>query len=86
MAETEEEEQDFKLSANNVTTDTFIQSPVTTNTPRKKTDVPNERRISSDSLTKPTKGFNRLTLQPTINDFADYHSDKNDAKSDPKSN
>ena len=31
------------------------------------------------------KGFNILTLQSTINDSTDYHSDKNDAKSDPKS-
>ena len=26
-----------------------------------------------------------MTLQPTINDSADYHSDKNDADGDPKS-
>ena len=65
--------------------DTFIQSPVTTNTPRKKTKVPNERRIYSESLSETIKRFNRLTLKSTINDYADYHSDKNEAKSDLKS-
>ena len=63
MAETEDEERDAKRNANNVTKDTFIQPPVTTNTPREKTDVANERQISSDSLTETLKGFNRLTLQ-----------------------
>ena len=76
MLETEYEERDAKRNANNVTTDTFIQSPVTTNTPRKKTDVPNERQISSDSLTETTKGFNILTLQSTSNYYAYYHSEK----------
>ena len=69
MAETEEEEQDAERNANEVTMDHFIHSPVTTNTPRKKTDVPNEKGISSDSLTKTIKLFNRLTLQSTINEF-----------------
>ena len=31
------------------------------------------------------KGFNRLTLKSTINDSSDYHSDKNDAESNLKS-
>ena len=63
----------------------FIQSPVMTNTPRNKTNLRNEKQISSDSLAETIKVFNRLTLQSTINDSADYHSDKNDAKSNPKS-
>ena len=50
MEETEEEECDAKRNANNVTMDTFIQFPVTTNTPRKKTNVTNERKISLDSM------------------------------------
>ena len=67
-----------------MTTDTFIQPPVTTNTPREKTDVSNERRISLDILAEMLKGFNRLTLQYTINNSADDHSNKNVAKSDKK--
>ena len=62
--------------------DTFIQPPIMTNTPREKTDVSNERRISSDSLTEILKGFNRLTFQSTINNYADDHSKINVAKSD----
>ena len=81
----DEEGRDAKQNANNVTTDTFIQSSVTTNTPREKTDVPHERRIYLDSLTETLKGFNRLTLQSTISVSADDHSDKNDAEIDPKS-
>ena len=80
VSETEEEE----CNANNVTIDTFIQTPVTTNTPREKKDVTNERRISLDSLTETLKGFNRLTLQSTINDSAFDHSNKNVTKSEPK--
>ena len=56
-----------------------------TNTPREKTDVANERRISSASLTETLKLFNRLTLQSTINNYADDHSIKNVAKRHPKS-
>ena len=66
--------------------DTFIQTPVTTNTPREKIDVASERRNSSDSLTETLTIFNRLTLQSTINDSADDHSNKNVAKSNPKNN
>ena len=73
VAETEEEERDAKLNTNNVITDNFIQPPVTTNTPREKTDVANQRRISSDSLTETLKGFNILTLQSIFNDSADDH-------------
>ena len=67
-----------------MTTGTFIHIPVTTNAPREKTDVSNERRISSDSLSETIKRFNILTLQSKINDSADYRSNKNVAKSDPK--
>ena len=34
MTETEDEKQDAKRNANNMTMDTFIQPPVMTNTPR----------------------------------------------------
>ena len=81
MAETEEEER----NTNNVTMDTFIHPPVTTNAPREKADVANEKRISLDCLTETIKGFNRLTLQSTINDYANDHSNKNVPESDPKS-
>ena len=84
MVETEEEECDAERKANNVTMDTFIQSLVTTNKPRKKGNVANERRISSKILEEMLKGFKGLTLASTINDSAYYHSDKNDAKNDPK--
>ena len=67
IVETEEEERDTKRNVNNVTMDTFIQSPVTTNTQRNKTDVPNERQISLDILAEMIKGFKGLTLQSTIN-------------------
>ena len=79
MTETEEEERDEERNANNVTMDTFIQSPATTNTPRNIANVPNERRISLDILAETIKVFKRLTLQSTINDSEYYHSDKNEA-------
>ena len=56
-----------------------------TNTPRKISNVPNERQISSDILEKTIKGFKGFMLQSTINDYAYYHSENNDAGSDPKS-
>ena len=65
-----------------MTMDNFIQSPITTNTPRETIYVTNERRISLDSLKETLKGFNTLTLQSTISNSADDHSEKNDAKSD----
>ena len=55
VAETEDEERDAKRNANNMITDTFIQPQVTTNTTREKTDVANERLISSDSLIETLK-------------------------------
>ena len=55
VEETEYEERDAKRNTNNVTTETFIQPPITTNTPREKTDVANERLISSDSLIETLK-------------------------------
>ena len=70
MKETEEEEQDAKRKANNLTMDNLIQSPVTTNTPRNKTNVPNKKGISSESLIETIKRFNRLTLQSKINNSA----------------
>ena len=84
MVETEYEERDAKCNANNVTTDTFIHPPVMKNTPTERTYIANERRIYLDSLTETLKGLNRLTLQSTINDSADDHSNKNVAESDPK--
>ena len=57
---TETEEED--LNVNNVTMETLIHPPVTTNAPIEKTDVTNERRISSDSLAETIKAFNKLTL------------------------
>ena len=66
-----EETEDEERNTNNVTTDTFIHTPVTANAPREKTDVANERQISSDILTETIKGFNILSLQSTINDSAD---------------
>ena len=84
MEETEEEEHNFKRNANNTAIYTFIQSSVTTNTPINIANVLNERQISSVSLVETIKGFKILTLQPTISNSADYHSEKNDAESDPK--
>ena len=85
MAEMEEEECDAKRNTNNLTMDTFIQSPVATNTQRKIANVPNERQISSNILAETIKGFKRLTLQSKIKNSVYYHSDKNNAESDPKS-
>ena len=45
MVEIEEKEHDAECNANNVNMDTFIQSPDMTKTPRKKTNVKNERQI-----------------------------------------
>ena len=47
MAETDKEERDAKRNSNNVTMDTFCQSPVTTDTQIKIVNMTNERRISS---------------------------------------
>ena len=76
MSKTEEEERDAKFNSNNVTMDTFIQYPVTSNTPRNKSNVPNERRISLDILARTIKLFKGLMIEPTINDSAYYHSEK----------
>ena len=45
-----EGERDAKINVNNVTMDTFLQSPVTINTQRKYANVTNERRIASDIM------------------------------------
>ena len=74
MSETEEEERDAEHNANNVTMDTFYESPLTTNTLRKIENVPIERRTSSDILEETIKGLKGLTLQSTINDSAYYNS------------
>ena len=50
MAETEEEERITNYKNDNVTMNTFCQSPFTINTQRKNTNGTNERRISSDIL------------------------------------
>ena len=76
VADTEEEEGEAEHNANNVTMCTFVQYPVTTNTPRKIANVPNERRISSEILVETIIGFKGLTLQSTINDSAYFHSEK----------
>ena len=55
VAETKEEEQGVERNANNMTTYTFIQPTITTNTPIEKTDIANERRIYLDSLTDAKK-------------------------------
>ena len=86
LAEIEEEERDSKRNDNNVTRDNFIQSLNMTNTPTKKTDIPNERWTSLDMLAETMKGFNRLTLNSSTNDSAGDHSDKNDANNNQKSN
>ena len=58
MAETEEEELNSKLNANNVTMDNLCQSPVTTNTQGEVSNVTNERQISSDIMAETIKVFN----------------------------
>ena len=68
-----------------MTTDTFIQTPVTINASREKTYVANERKISFDSPAETIKIFNKLTLQSTIHNSENDNSNKNVAKSDPKS-
>ena len=75
MEETEEMERNTILDANNVTMDTFCQSPVTTNTQEENTNaiLINERRNNSDTLAETLKG---LTIDSTINDSEYYNSDK----------
>ena len=85
MAETEEEELNAKHNANNVTMDTFCQSPATINTQSNNSNVANERQISLEILVETIKLFKGLTLQSTINDFAYYNSEEDVAESDPKS-
>ena len=71
--EREEEECDSKRNANNVTMDTFCQSPVMNNKQGKIANIPNERRISYNILVETIKGFKGLTLQSTINNSSYYH-------------
>ena len=67
-----------------MTTSTFTQTPVTTNTPREKVEVANERLISLEILTETLKVFNRLMLQSTINDSTDDRSNKDVVERYPK--
>ena len=59
------------------------QSPATTNTQRKNSKIPNERRITSYILAETLKG---LALHSKINDSAYYNSDGDDAEIHPKCN
>ena len=68
-----------------MTMETFCQSPVTTNTQRKIENVPNERRIFSNILSETIKLFKGLTIQSIINNSLYYHSEEDDAESDPNS-
>ena len=83
--ETQGEERNITSDANNVTMDTFCQSPVMHNTQRNIANVPNERRIYSDILAEMIKVFNRLTLRSTIKYSGYYNSDEDDAESDTNS-
>ena len=85
MEETEEEESDAKCNANNVTIDSFCQSPVMTNTQGNIENVPNERQISPEILAETIKGFKVLTLQSTINNSSFYRSEEDYTESDPNS-
>ena len=83
MAEMEDVERDAERNANNMTMDTFIQSPVTTNTQRNIANLPKERQISYGILAETLKGFKGLTLQSTINNFVYYNSEEDDVESNP---
>ena len=72
MIETEEGERNIISDANNVTMDTFCQSPVTTNTQGENANaiLTSERQNASDILAETLK---LLTLQSKINDSEYYH-------------
>ena len=91
MAETEEEERNIILDANNLTMDNFCQSPVTNNTQRNNANMIfiSERQNNLDVLSETLKV---LTIDSTIKNSVYYNSDKhdaegnrNDAERDPKS-
>ena len=84
MAETEAEERNIILDSNNMTMDTFCQSPVTTNTQgdNANTILTSGSRNNSDALAETLKG---LTLYSTINESGYYNSEKNDVEGDPRS-
>ena len=67
MAETEEEERNINSDSNNVTINTFYQSPSTTNTQRKNANIPNETQITSDILAETLKGFTIFQQSTTLN-------------------
>ena len=71
------------MDVNNVTTDNFCQSPVTTNTQGDNSNAifRSERRNTLDMLVETLKV---LTFNSTINDSKYYNSDKDDAESNPK--
>ena len=79
MAETEEEERNIISDSNNVTMNTFCQSPITTNTQGDNTNVvcTSDWQNILDFLAETLKG---LTIDSTSNELAYYNSDKNDAE------
>ena len=80
MKETEEEERNIILNVNNVTMDTFCQSPVTTNSQGENANT-SERRNNLDKLSETLRV---LTIDSTIKNSAYYNSDKDDPEGDPK--
>ena len=66
--------------------DTFSQYPFTTNTQGKIANVPIERQIYSGIQAETIKVFKGLTLRLKINDSEYYHSEEDDAESDPNRN
>ena len=65
--------------------DTFCQSPDTTNTQVDISNFPNESQVYLSIQEENIKGFKGLTLQSTIKYSAYYHSEEDDAESDPNS-
>ena len=58
----EDEEKDAKRNVNNITMDTFFQSPVTFNAQKKDANVTYERLIASDILAETIKEFKGCTI------------------------
>ena len=77
----EAEERNIILDANDVTMDSFCQSPVTTNTQEENANaiLTSERLNNLDVLAETLKGL-------TISNAGYYNSDKNDAVGNPESN
>ena len=72
----EDKEKDAEHNVNNVTTDTFFQSPVTINAQNKDANVTYEKRIASGILAETIKKFKGCTIQSTINNSEYYDSDE----------